>query len=79
MIPRAKKISKSFLQTTFDNLGVIKNDALFDPELIAEFEQTITKLKADQAWTKNDIVELFFKMIPAFGHKETGKYLDSKM
>ena len=63
----------------FENLGVIKNEALFDPELIKEFEQTIAKLKKDQAWTKDEIVKLFFKMIPAFGHKETGKYLDSKM
>lgn len=63
----------------FDNLGVIKNEALFDPELVTEFEQTIGKLKQDKAWTKDEIVELFFKMIPDFGHKETGKYLDSKM
>jgi FlaA1/EpsC-like NDP-sugar epimerase len=63
----------------FENLGVIKNKALFDPELVAEFEQTISKLKKDRAWTKEEIVKLFFKMIPAFGHKETGKYLDSKM
>jgi len=63
----------------FENLGVIKNEALYDPQLVAEFEQTILKLKEDKAWTKDEIVELFFKMIPAFGHKETGKYLDSKM
>ena len=63
----------------FDNLGVIKNEALFVPELVNEFEQTIAKLKKDQAWTKDEIVELFLKMIPDFGHKETGKYLDSKM
>jgi FlaA1/EpsC-like NDP-sugar epimerase len=63
----------------FDNLGVIKNEALYDPELVAEFEQTIAKLKQDKAWTKDEIVNLFFKMIPDFGHKETGKYLDSKM
>jgi FlaA1/EpsC-like NDP-sugar epimerase len=63
----------------FDNLGIIKNEALFDPELVKEFEQTILKLKQDKAWTKGEIVKLFFKMIPAFGHKETGKYLDSKM
>jgi FlaA1/EpsC-like NDP-sugar epimerase len=63
----------------FENLGVIKNEALFDPDLVAEFEQTIIKLKTDQVWTKDEIVKLFFKMIPAFGHKETGKYLDSKM
>ena len=63
----------------FENLGVIKNKALFVPELVNGFEQTIAKLKKDQAWTKDEIVELFFKMIPDFGHKETGKYLDSKM
>ena len=28
---------------------------------------------------KEEIVDLFFTMIPDFGHKETGKYLDSKM
>jgi len=63
----------------FENLGVIKNETLFAPELVNEFEQTIAKLKQDQAWTKDEIVELFFKMLPEFGHKETGKYLDSKM
>ncbi|MEH6456407.1 MAG: UDP-N-acetylglucosamine 4,6-dehydratase [Cocleimonas sp.] len=63
----------------FDNLGVIKNEALYDSELVSEFEQTISKLKRDKSWTKDEIVKLFFKMIPDFGHKETGKYLDSKM
>ena len=63
----------------FENLGVIKNEALFNPKLVSEFEQKIAKLKQDQVWTKDEIVELFFKMIPSFGHKETGKYLDSKM
>ena len=63
----------------FENLGVIKNEALFVPELVNEFEQTITKLKQNKAWTKDEIVELFLKMIPSFGHKETGKYLDGKM
>ncbi len=63
----------------FNNLGVIKNDAVFDAELVTLFEQTITDMKIDCAWTKEQIVELFFTMIPDFGHKETGKYLDSKM
>ena len=63
----------------FENLGVIKNEALFDPQLVKNFEQTIARLKQEKAWTKDEIVELFFKMLPDFGHKETGKYLDSKM
>ncbi len=31
------------------------------------------------SWKKEDIVKEFFTMIPDFGHKETGKYLDGKM
>lgn len=63
----------------FENLGVIKNEALFDAQLLLKFEQSIAQLKSEQAWTKEQIVELFFTMIPGFGHKEIGKYLDSKM
>ena len=63
----------------FESLGVIKNEALFDPLLVKEFEQTIAELKENKAWTKDQIVDLFFKMLPEFGHKETGKYLDGKM
>ncbi|MEY8216217.1 MAG: UDP-N-acetylglucosamine 4,6-dehydratase [Colwellia sp.] len=63
----------------YENLGVIKNKAEFDSALVLEFEKTIASLKADKSWTKEQIVELFFKMIPDFGHKETGKYLDGKM
>ena len=63
----------------FENLGVIKNKAEFDLSLILEFEKIIASLKVDKSWTKDQIVELFFKMIPDFGHKETGKYLDGKM
>ena len=63
----------------FENLGIIKNDAIFDQALLAEFEEKITQMKADKNWTKDEIVSLFFKMLPDFGHKETGKYLDGKM
>ncbi|GLO59634.1 UDP-N-acetylglucosamine 4,6-dehydratase [Vibrio sp. MACH09] len=63
----------------FQNLGIIKNDPLYDSQLLALFEQQIADMKENKEWTKEQIVELFFKMIPDFGHKETGKYLDSKM
>ncbi len=63
----------------FENLGVIKNEASFNNELLKDFEKTISELKEKREWSKEQIVELFFKMIPAFGHKETGKYLDGKM
>lgn len=63
----------------FTNLGVIKNDPLYDQDLISLFEQEIGQMKSNKAWTKDQIIGLFFKMIPDFGHKETGKYLDGKM
>lgn len=63
----------------FDNLGVIKNEFRVNDELLNLFSSRIQELKLNKAWSKEDIVELFFKMIPDFGHKETGKYLDAKM
>lgn len=63
----------------FDNLGIIKNDPLYQQELLELFEKKIGQMKSDRQWTKEEIVQLFFIMIPDFGHKETGKYLDSKM
>lgn len=63
----------------FENLGIIKNEPLYEQELLTLFENSISEMKGEQAWTKEEIVKLFFTMIPDFGHKETGKYLDSKM
>ncbi len=63
----------------FINLGIIKNDPDFDPDLLATFDSRIHEMLKKKSWTKEQIVELFFEMIPDFGHKETGRYLDEKM
>ncbi|GAQ14827.1 UDP-N-acetylglucosamine 4,6-dehydratase [Myroides odoratimimus] len=63
----------------FVNLGVIKNELLFEEEKLNHFTSVIEGLKINKKWSKDEIVELFHLMIPNFGHKETGKYLDSKM
>jgi len=63
----------------FENLGVIKNEAIFEEEKLNHFETTIKTFKQNLSWTKEDIVKEFYTMIPDFGHKETGKYLDGKM
>lgn len=63
----------------FENLGVIKNDLNFDERKLNLFTETIDTLMKEGKWNKEHIVNLFFKMIPGFGHKETGKYLDAKM
>jgi FlaA1/EpsC-like NDP-sugar epimerase len=63
----------------FENFGIIKNEGNFSPDKIDLFSTTISELKNAKKWNKEQLVDLFFKMIPDFGHKETGKYLDSKM
>lgn len=63
----------------FVNLGVIKNEPLYKEALLTLFENKIASFKQDKSWSKQQIVDLFHTMIPDFGHKETGKYLDSKM
>jgi len=63
----------------FENLGVIKNEANFNDALLNEFEESISGFREKKEWSKEQIITLFFKMIPDFGHKETGKYLDGKM
>lgn len=63
----------------FVNLGIIKNEANFDSQKLSEFEERIVSMKSKLMWDKRTLVDLFHYMIPDFGHKETGRYLDSKM
>jgi FlaA1/EpsC-like NDP-sugar epimerase len=63
----------------FENLGAIKNPAAFNGNQLDEFENTIKILKSNMSWTKKQIVDQFFKLIPNFKYKDTEKYLDSKM
>lgn len=63
----------------FISLGIIKNEADFSNNLLDMFSSTIQNMKDQKCWSKSELVDLFFEMIPNFGHKEMGKYLDSKM
>ncbi|SUJ13311.1 UDP-glucose 4-epimerase [Sphingobacterium spiritivorum] len=63
----------------FENLGVIKNELKIEEDKLQLFESAIQNMKSNKKWKKEQIVDLFFQMIPDFGHKETGKYLDAKM
>lgn len=65
--------------TRFQNLGIIKNAPVFDNQALEEFTRFIDEQKKSRSWAKEGIVALFYKMIPGFVHKETGKYLDGKM
>lgn len=64
---------------TYQSLGVIKNDLDYNEDKLNHFEKTILELLRKRKWDKDEIVDLFRFMIPNFYHKETGKYLDSKM
>ena len=63
----------------FDTVGVIRNQPDFDEAKLDEFMDGIDALRAKASWTKDDIVKLFFGLLPEFAHKETGKYLDQRM
>ncbi|AGA32467.1 UDP-N-acetylglucosamine 4,6-dehydratase [Thioalkalivibrio nitratireducens DSM 14787] len=63
----------------FESIGVIRNEPVFDPARLERFVARIAELKAGGVWDKLDLVALFHEMIPGFAHKETGKYLDSRM
>ena len=63
----------------FAHLGVIKNAPDYDPALLDHFLATIDKIRSASTWEKAPIVDLFNHMLPDFNHKETGKYLDSRM
>lgn len=63
----------------FSSIGVIKNDPVFDQEKLASFEARIDEINSSQTLNREDFVNLFHEMIPDFGHKETGKFLDQRM
>ena len=63
----------------FKDLGIIKNFPEFDGKKLEYFEDSINSLKANSSWTKRQIIELFFNLIPDFAYKDVGKYLDGKM
>ena len=63
----------------FSNLGVIKNTSEFNNYRLKEFEQAIKQLKDKKVWNKNQIIELFFNILPDFNYDDLGEYLDGKM
>ena len=63
----------------FKNLGIIKNKLNYDTQKLNLFESTIQEFKTNLKWDRKGLKNLFTFMIPDFAHKETGKFLDSKM
>lgn len=64
---------------SFKNFGIIKNPLNKNDTNIELFSSSINEIKQSNKWSKKELIDLFCKIIPDFKHKETGKYLDSKM
>ena len=63
----------------FETVGVIKNQPDFNEAKLDYFIDRIEALREKNTWVKDDIVKLYFGLLPDFAHKETGKYLDQRM
>ena len=63
----------------FPNLGIVKSNLSFDDSKLDSFIEKIKAIKYTLAWDKHEILSEFKNILPNFDHKETGKYLDSKM
>ncbi|MBD5399068.1 MAG: UDP-N-acetylglucosamine 4,6-dehydratase [Treponema sp.] len=65
--------------TRFTNLGVIKNEPVFEQKKLDLFVSRIKLMREKGEWTRGELIDLFNEMIPNFNHKETGKFLDGRM
>jgi len=63
----------------FETVGIIKNQPDFDESKLDDFMSGIEALREKGTWSKDEIVKLYFLLLPEFAHKETGKYLDQRM
>lgn len=63
----------------YPNLGIVKSNLSFNEIQLDTFIKNINSIKKSLIWNKADLLNEFKKLLPSFEHKETGKYLDSKM
>ncbi len=63
----------------FESIGVIRNGPVYDAIAMERFESGIRAMRGLGHWTRAELVDLFNATIPEFAHRETGKFLDSKM
>ena len=63
----------------FKDIGIIKNDLIFNFDTLNLFEKNIIDLINSKSWTKKNIVKIFEEVFPDFKHEEKDKNLDQKM
>ena len=72
-------INEDLDMNSFSSIGVIRNEPNFDDDKLEDFMSGINALINKGTWSKDEIVDLYFGLLPDFAHKETGKYLDQRM
>ncbi len=63
----------------FKSVGVIKNTLISKGNDLDRFAAEIDRMRSTGIWTKQELVDLFQRMVPTFLHKEVNKSLDSRM
>lgn len=63
----------------FQSIGIVRSHLTAEHEKLDHFLDQIQRMRTAGRWSKEELVDLFQYMLPEFHHKETGKYLDSKM
>ena len=63
----------------YTSIGVIKNSLNFDENSLDMFMNQIEELITKGSWTNDQLVKIFYDLLPDLNHQETGKYLDEKM
>ena len=70
---------ETLVMDRFKSIGIIKNSLEYNGNKLDEFEKVIRAYKNQGVWSRGELIDLFNEMIPDFNHKETGKFLDSRM
>jgi FlaA1/EpsC-like NDP-sugar epimerase len=71
--------SEDLDMSSFETIGIIKNQPDFHEDKLDDFMSEIMRLREMGNWKKDNILKLYYSLLPDFDHKETGKYLDQKM
>ena len=63
----------------FETIGVIRNQLHFNDAKLKHFVNEIDSIRRKGAWSKSDLCDLYFNLLPDFAHQEKNRYLDDRM
>lgn len=66
-------------ESRFSDIGVIKFSQEKTSSHIASFIEQLTQLRNTGSWDKSQLINLIKEALPNMKHRDTGKFLDSKM